>query len=371
MKILCVHQGSELYGSDRSFIQSVKVIRDNYPNAQLDIVLPNKGPLVGYLNDICDQIIFQDVGNISRNNFKKHPIRSIFHVYKKSIDAYRLMKKYDVIYLNTIVVFSFIFAGIFTKKSIIHHIREAPNSILEKKVFSKIFNLSKSNLIFNSEYSYNNLKPLLKTNSAYVHNGVEPLKISIENKLEKRKLKLLCVGRINGWKGQEIAVEVIKYLRKDGIDAYLKILGSPPKEQDFHLKLLQQKIKDFDLSKYIQLIDFLDDPSELYNWSNIVIVPSKLPEPFGRVAIEAQSIGRPVVASNNGGLKEIIKDNFGGVLCEPSNPIDFYKKINDLIYDEDNFNNKCQEALINYKTRFSNIIYEKNFIKIFNSYIED
>ena len=305
MKILCVHQGTELYGSDRSFIQSVKIIRENYPNSQLDIILPYKGPIVEYLNSICDNIIFHDVGNISRKDLKKNPLHSIYHIIKNSFSAYKLIKNYDILYLNTIVVFSFMLANIFTNKKTIHHIREAPNNIIEKKIFSIIFNISKSNLIFNSSYSQNNFKHLLSTKSTYVLNGVEPLKLITKNKLKKSNLNLLCVGRINGWKGQELAIDVINNLREKGIDAKLNILGSTPKSQTNYLEILQEKINKLNLNNDIKIIDFLTDPSELYNWCNIVIVPSLLPEPFGRVAIEAQSIGRPVVASNNGGLKEI------------------------------------------------------------------
>ena len=58
--ILCVHQGAELYGSDRVFVMSVTAFREKYPNAKITIVLPNSGPLVELLEPISDEIIYQD-----------------------------------------------------------------------------------------------------------------------------------------------------------------------------------------------------------------------------------------------------------------------------------------------------------------------
>jgi len=52
--------------------------------------------------------------------------------------------------------------------------------------------------------------------------------------------------------------------------------------------------------------------------SDLVVVPSREPEPFGRVAIEAMSFGVPVIAANHGGLSEIVEDGRSGYLFEPN-----------------------------------------------------
>ena len=45
MRIVCVHQGYELYGSDRSFIDSVAALREAWPQAEIEVVLPHEGPI--------------------------------------------------------------------------------------------------------------------------------------------------------------------------------------------------------------------------------------------------------------------------------------------------------------------------------------
>src|SRR2546421_13072920 len=57
--------------------------------------------------------------------------------------------------------------------------------------------------------------------------------------------------------------------------------------------------------------------TRLYDWSDVVVVPTITPEPFGRVAVEAMSRGRPVIGTNAGGLTEIIDDGVTGFLVSP------------------------------------------------------
>ena len=58
----------------------------------------------------------------------------------------------------------------------------------------------------------------------------------------------------------------------------------------------------------------------LYDWCDVLVVPTITPEPFGRVAVEAMSRGRPVIATAIGGLTEIIDDEQTGYLIPPATP---------------------------------------------------
>ena len=77
----------------------------------------------------------------------------------------------------------------------------------------------------------------------------------------------------------------------------------------------------------MSLLPFQDDPQRLYHWADIVIIPSKKPEPFGLVAIEAMSVGCLVIGSNAGGLKEIIKHGYDGLLFSPNDKSDLLRQI--------------------------------------------
>tara|TARA_X000000368_G_scaffold66453_1_gene47771 strand:- start:306 stop:755 length:450 start_codon:yes stop_codon:yes gene_type:complete len=77
--------------------------------------------------------------------------------------------------------------------------------------------------------------------------------------------------------------------------------------------------KKYDVLGKILFLPFLDDLPAAYMLADVVVVPSLKPEPFGRVLIEAQAMGRPVVAFNHGGAIESIINNSTGILVEPKN----------------------------------------------------
>ena len=71
------------------------------------------------------------------------------------------------------------------------------------------------------------------------------------------------------------------------------------------------------LDSHVSVEPFLDDPTPLYRWADVVAVPSRRPESLGRVAIEAMAFGRPPLASAIGGLREVVADGVTGRLLPP------------------------------------------------------
>ena len=69
MRIVCVHQGYELYGSDRAFIDSVAALREAWPQADIEVVLPHDGPICGPLRASATRIVIEPLpwpGNPAR-----------------------------------------------------------------------------------------------------------------------------------------------------------------------------------------------------------------------------------------------------------------------------------------------------------------
>ena len=64
----CIHQGHELYGSDRSFAETVATIRGTFPTAEIDVVLPREGPLVGLLTESASRTLIEPVWVLRRRN---------------------------------------------------------------------------------------------------------------------------------------------------------------------------------------------------------------------------------------------------------------------------------------------------------------
>ena len=70
----------------------------------------------------------------------------------------------------------------------------------------------------------------------------------------------------------------------------------------------------------MRLVDYCDDMPAAYMLADVVVSASTDPEAFGRVAAEAQAMGRPVVATDHGGAQETVLPGKTGWLVPPGDP---------------------------------------------------
>lgn len=351
-KFLAIHQGHELYGSDRSFISSIQTIKEHYPNYDLKIILPQEGPLVEALKPYADELLIEDIGVVSLSHAKKHPFKSLVHVIKSAFNACQRIKEADIIYINTIVPFGYILAGFFTLKPIIVHVREIPSPIVAS-IFSLWFYISRFFTIYNSNATQKAFFVRNSKKARVLWNGVEPLHYDDSLKKETDKISLLLIGRINRWKGQDFFLNVFASLNDEQKKIFqVYIVGDTPQHQSIYKEKLQNIIHEKSLEETVSLYPFDKNPEKYYSLADIVVVPSVQPEPFGRVAIEAMSLAKPVIASNHGGLSEIVVDKVTGWLFHPNDSADLAKVLISIIEDK----NVVSEYGVNAKTR-----YEKNF----------
>lgn len=369
-KVLCVHQGAELYGSDRSFVQSLEGIRETFHDAQITVVLPENGPLVNLIAPISDEIIIEPVGKVSRKELKRNPIKKLKQIVSESFKAYLNIKKFDLVYVNTIVPFSYMIAMIFCKKIRILHVREIPHSKLESLIFSLYFTISQVKLIFNSHKTKASFYFLNNRNATVIQNGVEKIKVPpVRNISDEGPINILLVGRINSWKGQMIAVEACSLMVDRGINLKLRIVGDPPPRQRDLLENLNKSIDELKLKDHVDVFSFSNDVALHYEWAQIVLVPSIRPEPFGRVATEAMSAGRPLCASDCGGLSEILTGSASGTLVPPNDASAIASAIQYYADNPDVFQQHATRGPHVYAEKFSGGIYISNIKKYFTQLV--
>ena len=146
--------------------------------------------------------------------------------------------------------------------------------------------------------------------------------------INKEKKIILVPGRLTSWKGQEMLIEAIKLTKVElGYEAFhLVILGSH-QGRDLYKKKLIRITEQYRLTNQIKFIDQCKDMALAYKVSDIVISPSIEPEAFGRVAVEAQSMEKLIIASNIGGSNETIINEKTGFLFEAGDINSLSKKI--------------------------------------------
>lgn len=317
MKILCAHPGYELYGADRSFARTVAAFRAAFPSANIEVVIPQDGPITSL--DPLRQVDLRarPMWILRRRTLLRGLSLDLWRNVSALVTAYREMKTADVIYINTIVVFDFILLARFFSKPVVVHVREIPNGI-EMLAFRSLLRWSRARLIFNSRATKDAFALPENFMSRVVHNGVSVPDVTPIVREQTKKVQVLMIGRLNHWKGQEILIEAVSKMapcEKELLE--VRIVGSTFNQQDDFRERLNALIEERSLTGIVKIEPFETDPSFSFRNSDLVVVPSRLPEPFGNVAVEAMAFAKPVVASRHGGLTEIVSEGETGRLFEP------------------------------------------------------
>ncbi len=154
--------------------------------------------------------------------------------------------------------------------------------------------------------------------------------------INKEKKIILVPGRLTSWKGQQMFIEAINLVKIElGYEAFHAVILGSNQGRELYKKKLIRLSEQFRLTNQIKFIDHCRDMALAYKVSDIVISPSIEPEAFGRVAVEAQSMEKLIIASNIGGSNETIINKKTGFLFEAGDANDLSKKIiNAITMDE-------------------------------------
>ena len=153
-------------------------------------------------------------------------------------------------------------------------------------------------------------------------------KLLNEWQIEKDKKIILLPGRLTGWKGQEVFIEAVNLVNIElGYEAFYAVILGSDQGRDLYKKKLIRLTEQHRLINQVKFIDHCKDMALAYKVSDFVVSASIEPEAFGRVAVEAQSMEKPIIASNIGGSNETVIDEKTGFLFESNNPKSLSKKI--------------------------------------------
>ena len=190
-----------------------------------------------------------------------------------------------------------------------------------KKNYSKYLNDKKKLLVIFRGINVDYFDPSTKFES-------DEKKLLTKWDIEKDKKIILLPGRLTTWKGQEVFIEAVNLVNIElGYEAFYAVILGSDQGRDLYKKKLIRLSEQYRLSKQVRFIDHCKDMALAYKVSDIVVSASTEPEAFGRVAVEAQSMETPIVASNIGGSNETIIDEKTGFLYEAGNAKALSQKI--------------------------------------------
>ena len=280
----------------------------------------------------------------------KNPLLILFNTLILSI--YIFIFKIDIIHARSRApAWSCYFASIITRRAFVTTFHGTYNF---KSNFKKFYNsvmlrakltIAGSNFIFdhiNENYSeYLSKEKKLRVifrgiNVDYFNSKnisfLKQEKLKQEWDLSSNKFTILLPGRLTYWKGQEKFIESLNILIEDfNVTNFQAIILGSDQGRKVYSKKLINLIQRYSLNKKVKVIQHCNEMPLAYSLADVVVSASIEPEAFGRVSVEAQSMGKPIVASNIGGSKETIINKKTGFLYKHDDPRELAKILNTVI----------------------------------------
>lgn len=305
------------------------------------VLLPDKGALAEVLIDQSVKVVTAEIPEMENR------LSFLWNMHKFSKKMKSLNP--DLLHGNSMAVLPAVsFAGRICGVPSVCHIRDIPPDwlVASKRYRSFVKYINKLIAISTAVEQKLSSFEEARNKTTLLHNAID-LK-AIDSQMTDFGLHerlginpgMICigvVGRLHPEKGIEELMEAFATLVTEHNNVMLIVAGSDRQfknstDRDY-LHELKLRAKQLEIDSKVHFVGFVKDVIPLMADLDIVAVPSWR-EPFGRVAIEAMALRKPVVASSGGGLPDIIEDGENGILVHPKDTDSFVWALKILVQDE-------------------------------------
>ena len=152
-------------------------------------------------------------------------------------------------------------------------------------------------------------------------------------------------ARITRWKGHNDFLEIIKKAHEGGLNIHGLIAGGTDPGKERYLEELKSLINKNNMNEHFTFLGHRNDMKEVMSVSDIVLSLARIPEAFGRTALEALCLGIPVIAYDHGGAAEVLGEMFAEGKAEPLNTDNVVSLINKFYLTKPKVKNDCAFTL--------------------------
>ena len=152
--------------------------------------------------------------------------------------------------------------------------------------------------------------------------------------LPREAFVVAVLGRISGWKGQEVLARALAEPAMSSRGAIGVVAGDAWPGQERHEDALRATADSLGVGSRLRVVGFREDVDAVYGAADVVVVPSTRPDPLPNAALEAAAAGCCVVAARHGGLPEIIRDGETGRLVSPGDHAELARVLGELAADD-------------------------------------
>ena len=140
---------------------------------------------------------------------------------------------------------------------------------------------------------------------------------------------IMLPGRLTRWKGQTVLIEALKHYGQNDV---ICVLVGDDQGRTKYREELEAMVRDLDLESVVRFVGNCTDMAAAYMLADVVVSASTDPEAFGRVAVEGQAMGRPVIATDHGGARETILPGKTGWLVPPGDALELASALRKAVH---------------------------------------
>lgn len=217
-------------------------------------------------------------------------------------------------------------------RPVLFHMHEAPAPTRATRMLYRRIATHSSMFVAVSAYVRSRLVELGVDGSRtqVVYNGVAPTAMTSRGAARGAPFTIGIVGRIAPWKGHEDLMAALAILDRRNVPWRCVVAGSGAPD---YVRQLEASAEALGISGRISWRGFVDPAERVYSELDACVVPSRVEESFGMVAVEAGLAGLPVIATRRGGLPEIVRDGETGLLVETEQPLELADQLARLASD--------------------------------------
>ena len=334
IRVLYIDHTARLGGGELALANLVHFI--NRDQVEPIVLLFEDGPLAGRLRPETETHIISldaSVSNAQKDGLGVGSVLKLKTVWLTLLQVAKVLKfirttKPDVIHTNSLK--ADLIGGVAGRLAgipVVWHIRDRidsdylPGSVVA--VFRFLSRTIPAFVIANSKATLETIQLDGRRPSAAIGSGVNLHKYkedaktvasTVANENKQAEPRLGLVGRISPWKGQHIFLKAAAEILKCHPTATFELIGSALFDEKAYEDSLHELCATLQIEKAVRFVGFVEDVPGQISKLDILVHASTTGEPYGQVIIEGMAAGKPVIATNGGGVPEIVVDHVTGIL---------------------------------------------------------
>jgi len=330
--VVYVQPTSEVGGSDIALSRLVSHLdRERYRPV---VVLPAAGPLLPKLEAAGCRVIVLPMMQLRSVKSLRYQALYLARFWPTIFRLARLLRREgaDLVHTNSLFSLYGAWAALVARVPHIWHIREIPDSPPPmRKLLSWMALLLSARVVPMTDAVARLFKPAALRRGQVVsipdgidlrvyHPSVQGERIRRELDIDPAAPLVGFVGRLDPWKGADIFVRAAAEVAKQWPDVGYLVCGGELPGYESYADQVKRLAWELGLKGRIHFTGWvyrLDDIPEVMAAIDVLVHTSVRPEPFGLVLVEAMATAKPLVASNAGGVQEVVEANVTGLLAEP------------------------------------------------------